>query len=203
MCNVFPARKDELSLEDLGHFIDQIKDRHDRVRRIKIVGGEPLLHSRFEEMYRILLWAAQDGIFDKLVVQTNGTVPRPHVPASPLVSWKTSHPKKKCHIPFMWASADFGLTAVPCNHPWACGYAYWNGLWYPCSPAVQIDEVFHLGIGRKELPDPAVPWAMEKLCGLCGFGLPAEFRLKHAKPLADFTPEMLAPSATWKKALEL
>ncbi len=203
LCNRFPDRTEELSLDAIQRFIDQAAKRKvDKIGRVKICGGEPLLHTQLPEAYEMLLQAAESGVLGSLVMQSNGVMSPPPLRKSPLVKWKTSKAKSKTHIPYEWAPCDLDLpNAAPCSHPRRCGYAYDSKGWLLCSPGIMIARLMgmeHLYLD--ELPDPAMPWGME-MCGFCGYGLPEAFRHQAAKPLAEWTAEMKTPTRSWVKAL--
>jgi hypothetical protein len=204
LCNRFPDRTEELSLDYIQRFIDQAAARkQDKVGRVKVCGGEPTLHSDFQGAYEMLLQATEAGAISSLCFQSNGINKLPPVRKSPLVSWKFSGPGKKVHLPFEWAPFDLGLeVSAPCSHPRRCGYAFDSMGWILCSPGIMIARLFGFDkLYKDTMPDPGKPWGQHQLCKLCIYGAPAWFRQAWAKPLANFLEQMNRPTKSWAEAL--
>jgi hypothetical protein len=197
---LFPNRTD-VSLEQISDFIDQAEARKtNRIDKLKLVGGQATEHPQFSEVYELLLSAAERGVIREIKITTNCLKPNPPVRPSSLVRWQRSPPKKKQHLPSMWAAVDLGLPWKPCRHPFQCGFSLDNRGWLPCSPMISIARLFgREDLYQDKLPD-GVPWGME-CCKWCCYALPEPFRREWCKPLAQHTPEMLMPTRSWAEAL--
>ncbi|MEN6507111.1 MAG: radical SAM protein [Planctomycetaceae bacterium] len=197
----YPERTEDIDPAAVEQFIAEAKE-HGHVNRVKVVGGEPLLHPQFSRIAEILADGIQQGAIQSVKIDTNGTLPKPPLPAVPGMRYAGRQPGAKRHLPFLHSPIDLGHAVVgPCSMPFRCGVSLDARGWLPCSSAIMIARLFgceHLY--RQHLP-AAADWGFEELCPDCAFAMPAAWRAEHAKALRDFTEEDRTPSERWKARL--
>jgi hypothetical protein len=202
MCHIFRDRTEHMTVQQVEKFILQAKNAGG-VNKVKVVGGEPLMHPNFLEIYDLLIKAGKDGIIKLIKIDTNKTLPIPKVEITPFVHWGGKHPSKKRHQPALWSPADMGKTIVPapCAQVRHCGLSLDKFGYLPCSLAIMMVRLFGLtSLYKRELPSGV--WGLEKLCLHCCFSSGAEFGRLHGKMLKDFTEEEKTPTKTYQEALD-
>lgn len=202
-CNLFPQRTDDVSISQVTDFLSQLRHRNLRVKRIKVVGGEPLLHPEFPLVWDLLAMAVDDGLIQKVKVDTNGAVPIPKLAPHKGMRIGGCPPRKKRHIPYLWSPVDLGCTVSGnlCNMPYRCGMSLDNRGWLPCSPAIMIARGFGLEhLYRQEVPDAT--WGLKELCRHCIHAMPKAWKVEHCKGLGNITLDERQPSPSWREALE-
>lgn len=203
LCHIYRDRTEHMSLEQISKFIDQAK-QSGGVNKVKVVGGEPLMHPQFLDVYDLLMGACKDGVIKLLKIDTNKTLPIPKVEINNFVHWGGKHPSKKRHQPALWSPIDLGMkvNAAPCGQVKNCGLSLDKFGYLPCSLAIMQVRLFGLvDLYKKELPTGV--WGLDKLCKNCCFATGAEFGKLHGKYLKDFTEEEKKPTKTYEEALRL
>lgn len=192
-----------MSIGQVEQFVHQARSAGG-IARVKLLGGCPLKSSIFVKAYSILVEAVETGVIESVKIETSHAVPPPAgLRQHPCVRFAGRPVKKKRHLPYLWAPCDLGLaTSLGCSHPRHCGFSIDARGYLPCSPAIMIDRLFYGGAHyRHELPADGKVWGMEALCKYCCYAAPADWRTAHVKLLAEFTPEMKRPTASWAAAL--
>lgn len=201
----------ELSLEDVKRFVDDSLERGHEWHRIRVLGGEPTLHSEFEQiLYELgrykLAWPRT-----RLELVTNGHGRRVnrmllHVPPFFHIENTAKESDVQPHFySFNLAPSDRkSLLRTDyrngCSNIEDCGIGLGPGGYYPCAIAIGIDRVAGWGIGRSELPDrdDRMEDILERSCGLCG-----RFPSRSFVPydiVAPNTPGQM--SASWEQLYE-
>lgn len=195
-----------MDLGQIQKFIDQVRENSTKVSRLKLLGGEPLLHPQFNEAYRMLMDAIDEGLIQKVKIETNRILPKPDVPDHPQIQWAGKSYGKKKHMPVLWCPADVGLKSVGiCKNPTRCGISLDSRGFSLCSPAIMIMRVFHLE--RLYVDRWPVDWeatfkgAVEELCPLCFRSVSEEDRRRYCIPLKATPDTMKRPSVMWKAAM--
>jgi hypothetical protein len=206
MCNRYTDRTEDMTTAQIQRFLDQARDTQP-VHLVKMVGGEPLLHPQFPEIFWMLVDAIDKGIIQGVKVNSNGTVPRPPgIPRfTPGVRWIGKPPRKKRHAPYLWSPLDLGIKnrGGPCSMPRRCGFSLDMYGWLPCSAAIQIVRMNHWEhLYRDTIPSEV--WAMDQLCPNCihvldGRGLAPSPRCSEKIPveLTQATPYWQHLIDTW------
>ncbi|MCP4540265.1 MAG: hypothetical protein GY832_24260 [Chloroflexi bacterium] len=203
LCHMKPdwAEDSDMTVADVWRFTSQLKRRNVVANRIKIVGGEPLVHPRFNEVMVSLCIAADAGLINKIKIDTNGTLPRPNIPDHPAVHWSGRRPSKKIHLPTLWSPTDLGLTLrYPCSMPRLCGVSLDNRGYLPCSSAISIVRTF--GYDEQYSDSIHGPWDMDKICKHCVFAAPVEWKDRHCLPLTEILEEHKRPTKSWREVLQ-
>jgi hypothetical protein len=201
LCNVYPyTKEDDVTIEQIKKFIEQAKVIP--VNKVKVLGGEPLLHPQFKEIYNLLLQALKDGIIKALKIDTNHTIPFPKdleiIPGVRLMGKSDEHKK---HLPIIHPlDAGYITTAKPdCAMIKRCGFSLDAKGWLPCSAAIFIERLFHLGLYKDALPKE--PWGLDILCRNCPFSLPQEWQNNNLYPLNKHPKEYDNPSGLYMSKL--
>ena len=124
LCHLFPDRGEEedMTVEQVLRFCNQLANSPVKVKRLKLLGGEPLLHPEFPEVYHHLLAAVEEGLIGKIKIESNHVLPKPDVPEHPKVHWAGKPQHRKRHLPVLWSPRDMGYTTKgPCVMPRICG----------------------------------------------------------------------------------
>lgn len=203
LCHIYRDRTEHMSVEQIKKFVEQAKVGGG-INKLKVLGGEPLLHPQFNEIYDILTSAAKDGVIRGIKIESNRTLPTPKVPQYPFVQWKGRVQSKKKHQPILWSPKDLGVvkTAQPnCPQVRKCGYSLDKYGWLPCSCAIMICRLF----GMTDLYQYEYPkglWGLDQLCPNCIFAMDQEWRDQHScKKLSEHTVEEKTPTKSYADAL--
>lgn len=203
LCNIYRDRTEHMSIEQIQKLIQQAKDGGG-ISKLKLLGGEPLMHPQFIDIYNLLNQAIKDGIIKYVKVETNKTIPFPKVDPSPNICWKGRVQKKKKHQPALWSPKDLGVVTPigKCQQLSRCGYSLDKYGYLPCSPAIMIARLLNLThLYKRELPSS--PWGLDELCQHCVFSMDQEWRNKYSsKCIFDFTQEETSPTKTFKEGLD-
>ncbi len=208
LCHLYRDRgpEEDMSYEQIVRFVNQIANSPVKVKRLKLLGGEPLVHPDFARIYVLLMAAVGEGLIHKIKIESNGVLPKPDVPPHPAIRWAGKPPRRKRHMPVLWSPRDLGIvTAGPCVMPSRCGIsldAYGYSL---CSVCIMMFRVF----GAEDLYRDDFPqnWrqdfaqAIDVLCPQCAWSMPQLWCEAHSYPL-NATPSIARQStASWTTAL--
>lgn len=191
----------EMPVTAIEAFIAHGIDRKMAWKRIRILGGEPTLHSRFFEIVdRLMTYQKAHDPTVRLVVGTNFYGHRvrrilERLPPSIEVKSTLKTSPSNHFKPFNVAPVDtwynrFSDYTCGCRIIADCGLGLTPGGYYMCAVAGGIDRIFGYRLGRSSLPDPpdAFEDQMAAFCPLCGhFG----FQWPTRKP---------RQSKTWRRA---
>lgn len=194
-----------MSVGQIRHFLAESRERQQRWRMIRVIGGEPTIHPQFLEIVDLLVaYKKSYSPGTRIVVCTNGHGDRVQRALSMLPSEVViENTAKQSHIQpdFLafnvapvdsreFAEADY---ANGCSIIKKCGFGLSPSGYYPCGPAGGIDRVFGFNLGRKSLPSPDddMHEELRRFCAVCGIFR----RTPEPKPLLE--PVM---SATWSRA---
>jgi hypothetical protein len=202
LCNLYPDRTERMTLAQVEKFIRQC--RSSPLNKIKVLGGEPLLHPDFSKIYNLLVDAKKDKIISGIKVNTNGSVKRPQDIDYSQSRWLWSKPFKKGHFPFLWHPKDLGFdlgAKYNCRTIKVCGISLDKYGYLPCSPAIMIVRLFGLThLYKRELPEGA--WGLEEICQHCIFAMPQEWLAKHSFSATGKTEEDNKPSKMFQDAID-
>ena len=200
-CDKYPDRTEHMTASQVARFLRQVARSSVQIKRLKVVGGEPLLNTHFPEVYNLLRVGLDEGLIQKVKVDSNRTVPWPNVAKDERIHRSGKRPSRKRHLPTLWSPRDMGhQTSGPCAMPRICGPSLDAYGYSPCSMAVMMLRVFRLEhLYRDEFPHG--PWAMDEICPDCIFSMPTDWCEAHVYPLAETPEEALRPTPTWAKAL--
>lgn len=202
LCHIYRDRTEHMKLDQIQKFVDQIRNS-DGVSKLKILGGEPLLHPQFADVYNIILPAVKDGIIQHVKIESNNTIPRPKVEEHKHISWHGRSISRKKHQPALWSPLDLGVITKPyCKQINACGFSLDKYGYLPCSPAIMISRLFGLThLYKYELPKEA--WGLEELCKNCIFSMSKQWRSKYSAINPNqHTEEDRTPTKSYKEKMD-
>ena len=202
MCDIFRDREEFMSVEQVKRFIEQIK-ASGGIGKLKVIGGEPLLHPNFVEIYNLLADAQVEGFIKTLKVDTNSSLPRPEgLKSCNSCRWLSTKVPKKVHYPYVWDPCDKGWECVgPCPGVGRCGISLDKYGYLPCSPAIMIVRLYGLThLYKTEIPKQM--WGMDEICKHCISGLKdRDLLVSHCKHIKDMVEEKV-PTVTMKNKIE-
>jgi hypothetical protein len=171
----------EMPVSAIESFIRQSIEQKNQWKRLRILGGEPTLHSRIFDIIDLLSEYQSSynpcvrielgtNYFGKKVHQVLQKLPENIIIKSTL---KTS--RINLFKPFNMAPQDtrfnkFSDYSSGCRIIKDCGMGLTPSGYYMCAVAGGIDRIFQYHLGRKELPEKSDPLTdqMSAFCGLCG-----------------------------------
>jgi len=178
----------EMSMRRIEAFIAQSVAKKVPWKRIRLLGGEPTLHSRFADIVdRLVDYQRDHNPSVRLVVGTNFHGRRvrralERLPSSVAIKSTLKTSRRNLFRPFNVAPVDtrfnrFSDYTCGCRIIAECGLGLTPSGYYMCAVAGGIDRIFGYRLGRKDLPDPADDFldqmaAFCPLCGLFGFQWP-------------------------------
>ena len=219
LCHLKPAwaEDSDMSVAMVERFVDNLRTGPVKAKRVKVAGGEPLLHPELAQIIDVLLAGVRDGVIDKIKIDSNGTLDRPAVIPNPALSWSGRKPSRKVHLPTLWSPTDLGLPLTyPCTMPRKCGISLDKYGYLPCSMAISIvhtlgqpdewywrlDDGTFLMENMAGATKPIDAWLIHNICRHCIFAAPKAFREEHCRKLKDITLDEKVPTRTWGQALD-
>jgi sulfatase maturation enzyme AslB (radical SAM superfamily) len=202
-CNQAPSDM-EMPVADLAEFIQQSVEKQIQWKRIRILGGEPTLHScifdiidlltHYQERYnpsvRLVLGT---NFFGDRVQRVLAQLPEAFVIKSTLKSSRVNLFKPFNVAPIDTRHNRYSDYSCGCRIIEECGLGFTPSGYYMCAIAGGIDRIFGYHLGRESIPDEtdSLSDQMSALCRLCGhFGF--QWPTRKAKM-----------SRTWRRAYGL
>ena len=171
----------EMPVETVEAFIAQSVAQKVSWRRIRVLGGEPTLHSRFFDIVdRLTEYRRSHNPALRLVVGTHfhgRRVRRVLKQLPPFIAIKSTIKTSQTHLfrPFNVAALDSRLNRFSdytcgCRIIEDCGLGLTPTGYYMCAVAGGIDRIFGYRLGRTDLPGPSETFVdqMTAFCPLCG-----------------------------------
>jgi hypothetical protein len=171
----------EMPVSVIENFIDQSVQNKIAWQRIRILGGEPTLHSRFFDIIdRLTAYRLDHNPSVRLVVGTNYHGRRVHrvlEKLPPGIHIKSTLKASRVNLfrPFNVAPVDrwynrFSDYTCGCRIIAECGLGLTPSGYYVCAVAGGIDRVVEYQMGRPNLPDAADAMMDQRaaFCPLCG-----------------------------------
>ena len=175
----------EMPVADIAAFIRESIERKIEWKRIRILGGEPTLHSGIFDIIDLLIeYQSRYNPSVRLVLGTNFFGSRVHqvlkkMPDAIILKSTLKSSRVNLFKPFNVAPVDtvynrFSDYTCGCRIIEECGIGLTPSGYYMCAIAGGIDRIFGYDMGRKQLPDEsdALSDQMSAFCRLCGhFGV--------------------------------
>ncbi len=171
----------EMAVSMIESFIRQSIDQQIQWKRIRILGGEPTLHSRIFDIIDLLLdYQSVHNPNVRLVLGTNYFGKTVHqviekLPANIIIKSTLKTSRVNLFKPFNVAPQDtrfnkFSDYSCGCRIIEDCGLGLTSSGYYMCAVAGGIDRIFQYHLGRDTLPEKSDTLAdqMSAFCCLCG-----------------------------------
>jgi hypothetical protein len=163
----------DMEISQIEKFIDQTITRFYKLmiplECLHIIGGEPLIHPNFLEIYHMIRDCLKiPGYLQRIEIYSNGRLPIP-----PEIKDITiiSSPENKFHGPFYLSPTDLGLRTFNCGASNNCGIAVNAFGYFPCGAGCSIirlldipNQVFY------DFPDKLNVWNYNLICPHCVHG---------------------------------
>jgi hypothetical protein len=170
-----------MPVADIEDFLKQSIEKEINWERIRILGGEPTLHSRiFDIIDRLISYQKTYNPSVRLVLGTNYFGDQVHrvleqLPDTIVIKSTLKSSRVNLFRPFNMAPADttynrFSDYTCGCRIIEECGLGVTPSGYYMCAVAGGIDRILGYRLGRKEIPDEADTLAdqMSVFCRVCG-----------------------------------
>jgi hypothetical protein len=170
-----------MSIGQIQKFIHESLDTNWLWTRIRLLGGEPLLHPQFLEIIKLFEGYKKIKPSCRIEVTTNGFGVEVNEMLTRLPSWcDVGNTRKKTVIHDFssfniapvdlkeYKNDDFSGACIVTQY---CGIGLSMHGFYPCAVGAGIDRVCGFDIGIKELPSingSRLKTQLETLCGYCG-----------------------------------
>jgi hypothetical protein len=179
-CTQAPSQT-EMPLSMVEGFLQQSVDKQVAWKRIRILGGEPTLHSRIFDIIDLLI--NYQRVYNpsvKLVLGTNLHGARVHrvlekLPDAIFLKSTLKSSRVNLFRPMNMAPTDSVLNCYAdytcgCRIIEECGLGVTPSGYYMCAVAGGIDRIFGYRLGRSTLPDDRERFSdqMNAFCRLCG-----------------------------------
>lgn len=180
------VKKSTMTMDQIGVFIEEMKENNAYIGRIRVMGGEPTLHPKFYDMLKLLRTElVKNNHVGQLEVITNGSksevinVCKEHIDK---VRVSGEAAKQREHVANLAATPNsLGYAGKICSAPWHCGFSLNYYGYFPCSAGAGIarlhDIMKHQRLtlplnGIKDWPE------LQELCNFCYHGLRQEHKVK-------------------------
>lgn len=170
-----------MPVADIEDFLKQSIEKEINWERIRILGGEPTLHSRiFDIIDRLISYQKTYNPSVRLVLGTNYFGDQVHrvleqLPDTIVIKSTLKSSRVNLFRPFNMAPVDttynrFSDYTCGCRIIEECGLGVTPSGYYMCAVAGGIDRILGYRLGRKEIPDEADTLAdqMSVFCRFCG-----------------------------------
>ena len=169
----------EMPVSMIEDFLRQSVEKQIAWKRIRILGGEPTLHSRFFDIIDLLLnYQSVHNPHVRLVLGTNYYGGKVHqtlkkLPGNILIKSTLKTSRVNLFKPFNIAPVDtwfnrFSDYSCGCRIIADCGLGLTPSGYYMCAIAGGIDRIFHYHLGRSDLPDKS-DTMMDQMAAFCRF----------------------------------
>jgi len=170
----------ELSIDHIDRFVNQSIERKIEWEKIRLLGGEPTMHSNFQEILYLLADYKEIYPQSRLEIVTNGQgrgVVRNLLKVPPFfhIEKNKKDSDDLYFYPFNIAPVD--LTHLKnidfkngCSNLEECGISLTPLGYYPCALSGGIDRIAGWNIGRENIPqeDDEMTDILKKACQFCG-----------------------------------
>lgn len=172
---------EQMTLAQVERFLGELRTTGTRLRRIRLLGGEPTLHRQFPEILDAV--RAHRDTFDpdlRIEVTTNGHGAKvqaavARIPADVFVENTAKSTVEQSFDAFNVAPRDLAAYRRAdftngCAVTEVCGVGLTPYGYYACAVQGGIDRILGLDLGRKEWPGPDDDLAdqLDALCRWCG-----------------------------------
>jgi hypothetical protein len=162
-----------MEISQIEKFIAQTIDRYHRVlsplESIHLIGGEPLIHPNFLDIYHLIKDRLMDpGYVGRIEIYSNGKLPIPdEIKGITIIA----SPENKMHGNFYVSPSDAGLAVFNCGAPNNCGIAVNAFGYFPCGAGCSIIRLLEIpNQVYYDFPDDLDVWDFNAVCSHCVHG---------------------------------
>lgn len=201
MCGVFDFGDTHMTVRQIQRFISELTYLPHHVKALLVIGGEPLVHPQFLEIWFLLYdKLVQTKIIEEIRLFTNGILQLPKEIEKCKYKLICSPPKQKKHFAFFVAPVDVKGKLVRCLIPKNCGIALNTFGYFPCGPAGSLYRLFNLDLAKMSLPKSLSEWNYNDICIYCSHAFAWSIRSKWAEE--DSRNNNLRCSSTFYKKIK-
>jgi hypothetical protein len=198
-----------MTLDQINQFVYEMTTTNSYIGRVRLVGGEPSLHSRLKAIVEMLYVLVEKGHLGYIEIVTNGSHPEKIEPIRSLLSKvrvSDQKDKEKHHTAnLVNTPASLGYEGKMCNAPWHCGISLNYYGYFPCSSGAGLARLMDNMEQWQRLSLPQRPvleeWPdLQELCNQCYHGLRQEDKVKCGTDLYQLNvpnKEMWGHLAPW------
>lgn len=178
------VKKGTMTMDQLGVFAGEMIENRAYLGRIRILGGEPTVHPKFQMMVEFLHHTLVPRHVGCIEVVTNGSHPERIARVAHLIrKARVSGERQKAaaHVAnFLHTPESLGYRGTVCRAPWHCGFSLNFYGYFPCSSGAGIARFEdwmrwqRLALPTCKKPGSAVRenWPdLQDLCSHCYHGL--------------------------------
>ena len=192
-----PINNSDVTVEDITVAGERIREAGLEVSRVKVSGGEPLLHKDATEICQVIETQWPLIVGNKRVLCSNGQLPVP----TGITYRKSISGLPKAHTPATISPADLGLSGDGgctgiCRPQQFCGRAFDAFGFNFCPYAGIIGRI----VGIDTYSSRPVLVGVREICKHCLFTIPAGKRLKLRKAAVE--GELQYPTPTFREGID-
>lgn len=199
------VKKGTMTIAQIQHFIDEMKEQNAFLGRIRILGGEPTMHGKFQDIVRMLhAELVVTGHVGHLEVITNGDNPEKIEPVKHLIKKvrvSGEAAKQRSHTANLRATPrSLGYEGKRCGQPEFCGWSLSFYGYAPCSSGAGIMRLRDLMELQQRTSLPTEKgtektWPeLQELCNDCYHGLRDEDKVKSGTGMKPGQHALNVPS---------
>jgi len=193
---------EDMALSQIWKFVEESIDQKKQWGRIDLIGGEPTLYKKLDQVFGFMDVYRQKYPRTKFRFSTNGIGKNNAEILSKIPDWiqvrnSAKEGKAQGHDAYHIAPVDCGEKDVrACSIPWRCGIGLTKYGYFPCGAGASLAKVFGMDIGIKSLAEvtpTAIKAQLFEVCKYCGHS-----NTKSRRPAKN--EEELSPS--WEDAVK-
>lgn len=196
-CNIVPPDTD-MSLEQINKFVTESINENMQWKRIDILGGEPTLHNKLPEIFKVLERYRKFFPETYFQITTNGIDKSKW---NMIPDWvyirntkKRADQQPTRHDKYHIAPCDLGYYRESiCTIPYKCGMSLTTQGYFICGAGAAIARVFKIDCGvphLKEFTEQTIKNQAKLICKYCGHGYPETNKRTDHEEMSE----------SWKKA---
>jgi len=189
------VRKATMTVEQVAKFAREMRDTNSYIGRVRILGGEPMLHPKLETMSRVLASLRSDGHLGQVEIITNGShnekIQDYKEGIIDKVRVSGQKDKEKHHTANLANTPNsLGYEGKMCSAPWHCGISLNYYGYFPCSSGAGLARLMDdMDRWQKlSLPQQGVldEWPdLQDLCNHCYHALRTEDKVRCGTDLYE------------------
>ena len=158
-----------MTIDQIDLFIQQTISRGRKLDHIWIMGGEPLIHPKFLEIYKRLKERLLGSYVEEIILVTTGTLPIPKEVDKIDVGFGDRLEFPKEHVNILKSPKDLGYDDIKnCNSSIECGIVVNAFGYFPCGTGCSLIRLFNYQEEiQYDFPVTLSLWDFNKICPHC------------------------------------